>query len=627
MLDSLRHAAQSWVAKLLLGLLVLSFAVWGISGSIFGGPGNNVLTAGDTGVSVTDYRLAYDRQLQVMSRQFGTRLTREQAVALGIDQQVLSQLIAGALLDEQASEMQLGLSEDRLAQLTAEDPAFHGPGGQFDRQQFEYVLRQVGMRPQDYLRNREQVAIRQQIVEAVADGIRMPDAYLRAVALYQGEDRTVEFVIIPRSAAGEVEEPSEAQISEYFEAHKQSYAAPEYRKINYIKLEPEDIADESAVLQEHVEAYYNDNIDRFTNAEKRRIEQLVFPSEDAAKAALDKIRAGASFEDIVTEQGRTMNDVLLGTFTKDRIADPAIADAAFGLGQGEVSDVVAGNFGHLLVRVTNIEPAIVQPLAEVSDTIRSEIALDEAANVLLDVHDSYEDARAGGETMREAAGKLRLSIETVEAVDRRGGTPDGGAVDLPEQRQLLSEAFESDVGVENPPINIGATGFVFYEVEDIIPARDRTLDEVRAQVIADWRDEQVSTRLAERAEAARKELADGKSFAEIAAGLGLQVETKRGIKRASEDIDLGEAGVAAAFGVARGGVGVVTGPNDRAQIVFRVTEVFEPIGAGPDAVPAETRDALSRGMSDDLLDQLVAKLQAQYPVRVNQTAINQALTF
>lgn len=627
MLDSLRKAASTWVAKVLLGLLVLSFAVWGISGSIFGGPGSNVLTAGETGVSIVDYRLAYDRQINVMSRQFGTRLTREQAQALGIDQQVLSQLIAGALLDEQAGEMELGLSEDRLAQLTAEDPAFQGPDGRFDRRQFEYVLRQVGMRPEDYLRNRQQVAIRQQIVQAVADGIRMPDAYLRAVSLYQGEDRTVEFVVIPRSTVEPVEEPTDAQINEYFEANKQSYAAPEYRRIAYIKLEPEDIADESAVLREQIETYYNDNIDRYTKPEQRRIEQLVFASEDAAKAARDKIEAGSSFEDIVTEQGKTMNDVVLGTLPKSRVADPAIAEAAFELAEGRVSDVVDGNFGHLLVRVTEIQPGAVEPLEAVADGIRSQIALDEAADVLLDVYDSYEDARAGGETMQEAASRLKLRVRTVEAVDRRGGTPDGGEVDLPEQQQLIADAFETDVGVENAPINIGATGFLFHEVEDIIPARDRTLDEVRADVIADWRDDQVSTRLAERAEAARKQLADGKPLAEIAAELGLEVETRRGIKRDSEDVDLGNAGVAAVFGVARGGVGLATGPNDRAQILFRVTEAFEPIGAGPDAVPAETRQALSSGMSDDLLDQLVAVLQSKYEVRINQGAINQALSF
>src|SRR5690606_30275750 len=134
MLDSLRKAAGTWVAKLLLMLLVLSFAVWGISGQFMGGVGNNVLSVGDTDVSINEYRLAYDRQVSVMSQQFGSRLTREQATALGIDNQVLAQLVAGAVLDEQAGEMRLGLSRDRLAQLTAEDQAFQGPDGRFNRQ-------------------------------------------------------------------------------------------------------------------------------------------------------------------------------------------------------------------------------------------------------------------------------------------------------------------------------------------------------------------------------------------------------------------------------------------------------------------------------------------------------------
>ena len=111
MLNSLRNAAGTWVAKALLILLVLSFAVWGISGQITSGfNSNSVIEAGDTSVSVTEYRLAYDRELRLLSQRFGQRITREQAQALGLDQQVLSQLVAGAVLDEQAREMDLGLS-------------------------------------------------------------------------------------------------------------------------------------------------------------------------------------------------------------------------------------------------------------------------------------------------------------------------------------------------------------------------------------------------------------------------------------------------------------------------------------------------------------------------------------
>jgi peptidyl-prolyl cis-trans isomerase D len=201
MLSALRNAAGTWVAKLLLVLLVVSFAVWGISGSLVTGfGGNSVVAAGDTTVSPIEYRLAYDRQIAVMSQQFGTRLTREQAKALGIEDQVLAQLVAGAVLDEQASELGLGLSQDKLAQLTMSDPAFQGVNGQFDRQQFEYVLRQIGMKPEDYLQNRGQVAIRQQIVEAVSDGLKAPDTFLRAVALYRGEDRTAEYIVLPKSS-------------------------------------------------------------------------------------------------------------------------------------------------------------------------------------------------------------------------------------------------------------------------------------------------------------------------------------------------------------------------------------------------------------------------------------------
>ncbi|MGE3306323.1 MAG: SurA N-terminal domain-containing protein, partial [Rhizobiaceae bacterium] len=223
MLDTLRRAAGTWVSKILLILLVLSFAVWGISGQMgTGAGGNTVVTAGGTTVSAVDYRLAYDRQISILSQQFGRQITREQAIAFGIDEQVLAQLVAGAVLDEQARLLGLGHSKDRLAELTRSDPAFAGADGKFDRQRFDYVLRQVGMSPEDYLRNRQQVAIRQQIVEAVSDGMKAPDAFLTAVALYRGEDRTVEYVALPKSMVEPVAEPAADALSAWFEENKRT---------------------------------------------------------------------------------------------------------------------------------------------------------------------------------------------------------------------------------------------------------------------------------------------------------------------------------------------------------------------------------------------------------------------
>lgn len=628
MLNSLRNAARSWIAKLLLVVLVLSFAVWGISGQIFGGLGSNVLTAGDTRVSILEYRLAYDRQLSLLSQQFGTPVTREQAQAFGVDNRVLSQLAAGAVLDEQAREMRLGLSRDRLAAMTAEDPAFQGADGRFDRNQFDFVLRQIGMRPEDYLRNREQAAVRQQIIEAVSDGMTAPDAFLRAVSLYQGEDRTVDYIVMPRSLVEPIEEPAQDVLETYFTENAANYAAPEYRRISYVKLEPSDIADPGAIQEEEVQSYYEDNAARFTTPEQRRIEQLVFADANAAQAALDRIRGGETFEEVVAAEGKSMQDVVLGTFEKDDVADPAIAEAAFALSQGDVSDVVDGAFGSLLVRVPEITPARVQPLAEVSQQIREDIALDEAHRVLDQVYEGYEDARAAGETMAEAASRNRLQVVTVEAVDRSGRTPEGTILtDLPESNLLLQDAFESEVGVENSPLNMGASGYLFYEVDEVTPARDRALDEVRDRVVADWKESEVATRLAERAAQVEKQVEDGKALAEVAEELELDVQVRRGLKRDANDAELGDAGVAAVFSVSRGETGVAPAQEGDAQIVFRVTDVLVPADAGPDALPAEARDRFASTIADDLLDQLVSRLQTEYPVAIDRGAVQQALSF
>lgn len=628
MLGTLRDAAGSWLAKGLLSILVLSFAVWGISGRIAGGLAGHesVITVGGTTVSVNEYRLAYDRQISAMSQQFGQRISREQATALGIDNQVLAQLVSGALLDEQARKLGLGLSKDRLAELTREDPAFKGPGGQFDRRTFDYMLSQAGMRPEDYLSNRSKVAVRQQIVEAVSDGLKTPDTFLHAVALYRGEDRTVDYLVLPKSLVEPIPAPSDSDLSSYFEANKKAYAAPEYRKFSYARLDPEDIMDLSSVTDQQVKDDYEKNKERYTTPEMRTIEQLVFKSKDAANAALDSLKAGATFDKIVAAEGKTEADTLLGTLSKDKIPDKAVADAAFALNLNEVSKVVEGSFGPVLLRVTEIKPQVVKTEAEVADQIRKDLALGEANRILLDVHDSYEDSRAGGDTFNEAAAKLKLKVVTVDAIDRTGQTPDGTIVkDLPQSADLIKAVFDAEVGTENEGLPTAADGYLFYEVEGITPARDRTLDEVRQKVVTDWTVAETTKRLSEKAEALEKQLKGGETLDAIASELKLEKQTKRGVKRDTDDADFGKDGAAAMFGVGEGGTGLIAAPTGEAKILFKVVEAIEPAGADASSVPEDMQKSFASGISDDLLDQLVAQLQTQYQVQIDQVAITQAL--
>ncbi|MBZ9812181.1 peptidyl-prolyl cis-trans isomerase [Mesorhizobium sp. CA15] len=630
MLGILRSAAGTWVAKALLSLLVVSFLAWGATtrmvGGVLGGH-HAVITAGGTEVSINEYRLAYDRQLSLLSQQYGQRVTHEQAKLLGVDNQVLAQLVSGAVLDEQARKLGLGLSKDRLAELTREDPAFKGPGGQFDRRTFEYLLRQLGMRPEDYLRNRSQVAVRQQIVEAISDGLKVPQTFLKAVSLYRGEDRTIDYVVLPKTLVQPIEAPSDSALKTYFDANKKNYAAPEYRKFSYVRLEPQDIMDPSAVTDQQISEDYNKNIARYTTPEMRTIEQLVFKTPDAAKAALDSLKAGATFDKLVTAEGKTQADTLLGTLAKDKIADKAVADAAFSLNANEVSQVVQGAFGPVLLRVTEIKPQVVKPLSEVSGQIRKDLALGEASRILLDVHDSYEDTRASGASLAQAAEKLKLKVVTIDAIDRTGQRPDGTIVnDLPESAELIKSVFAAEPNTENEGLTTAGNGFVFYEVQSVTPARDRTLDEVRKKVVADWTEAETNKRLDAKAQELEKRLKAGTALDVIAGELKLDKQTKRGLKREADDADFGKEGAAAMFGVGEGGTGLIPSPTGDGQILFKVAEVFEPAGADGSAVPDDAQKSFGAGMSDDLLDQLVAQLQSQYDVRIDPNAVSQAQT-
>jgi peptidyl-prolyl cis-trans isomerase D len=627
MLDSLRGAAQSWVAKLLLGLLSVSFVAWGV-GDVFrqGFTGNSVLSAGSSKVSPLEYRLAYNRQLALFERQLNQRLTREQAKDIGIDGQVMAQLTAGVVLDEQSRKMKLGLSKERLASLTAEDPAFKDASGAFSRAAFDGVLRNAGMRPEDYLKSRGQVAIRQQVVESITDGIKAPDAYLSALALHGGESRDIDYIALPVSLVQPVAEPADSELQTFYDARKDNYKAPEYRKFSYVALTPEEIANPAAVEEAAVRADYDKNIARYTKMETRKIDQLVFASKEAALAAKAKLASGAAFDDIVKAENKTAADVAMGDLQKKDIPDAKIGEAAFQLAAGSVSDVIDGAFGPVIVRVSAVTAASVQPYDSVKEQIRNDIALTEANAVLLDSHDAYEDARGGGASMAAAAEKAKVKMVTVEAADVAGLKPDGAKTEgLPSETELLPAVFAAEPGLENAPLNLASNGFLWYEVAGVTKARERPVAEIKAKLTADWKSAKGAELLAAKAADIAKQAKEGKSLDELAAGLKLEKVTKRGLKRGADDADLDGAAIEAAFGGGKDYVALSAGGSGETQYVMKVAETYELEDKSASAVGEAEKKKASSAVSDDLLDQLVARLQNEYPISVNQSLIDRAL--
>jgi peptidyl-prolyl cis-trans isomerase D len=627
MLDSLRSAAQSWLAKLLLGMLAISFVAWGV-GDVFrqGFTGSSVLSSGDSNVSPVEYRLAYNRQMQIYQQQLNQRLTREQAKGIGIDSQVMAQLTAGVVLDEQSRKMKLGLSKERLANLTGEDPAFKDASGNFSRTTFTGVLRNAGMRPEDYLKSREQVAIRQQVVESLTDGIKVPDAYLSALALHGGESRDVDYIALPVSIVQPVPEPSDAELKTFNEERKDSYKAPEYRKITYVTLTPEGIANPAAIDDVAVKADYDKNITRYTKNETRKIDQLVFATKAAALAAKAKLASGASFDDLAKAENKTPADIALGDLQRGDLPDAKIAGAAFTLAAGAVSDVIDGAFGPVILRVAAVTPQSVEAFDAVKETIRKDMAVTEANAILLESHDAYEDARGGGDSMEAAAAKVKLKLVTIEAIDASGLKPDGvKAGELPESPELLPAVFAAEPALENAPLNIGSNGFLWYEVKSVTAERERPIAEIKDKLAADWKTARGAELLAAKAAEVSKEITAGKPMDAVAAALKLEKQTKRGLKRDVDDSDFDAATVEAAFGGGKDYVTVSAGGSGETQYVLKVSETYEPADKSPSAIAEDQKKRANSAVSDDLLDQLVARLQGEYPVIVNQALIERAL--
>ncbi|MEZ5879988.1 MAG: SurA N-terminal domain-containing protein [Nitratireductor sp.] len=630
MLSMLRNATRGWVAKLLLILLVASFAVWGVSGSLLSGSASSVISVGSTRVTPIELRLAYDRQLNQLQRQLGSRLTREQADAFGLTGSVISQLVSGAVLDEAGRKMKLGISSDRLAGLIGEDDSFRDATGRFSREQLRRVLSSIGMSEEEYVETRKAVALRNQIIEAASGETPLPDAYFDIVSAYQGEERKFEYVVIDDSDIGGIADPGDEQLKEYYDANLGEYRAPEYRKLLIVKLEAADIADEASVSDEEIATEYEARKATYTEPEKRTIQQLVFADAATAQAAAEKLAAGTSFEGLLAEQGKTAADVSLGTLAKAEIPDTTIAEAAFAASLNTPTQPVDGLFGKAILNVTEIVPGSTKPLSEVEAEIRKALAVQKAADEIFDTHDRLEDERAAGETLQKAAENTGLTPRIIEAVDRTARDRQGNIIsDIPQSREVLSEAFEIDPGFEINAISIGTEGFVWVDVLEIEPERQKPLEEVREQVREDWIAAEKAKAVATLAETFRERLASGGDFDALigelipaAEGeLKKVVQQTQGLLRSATAIGLPQPVIAAGFSEPQGSVIALQRNSPTDWVVVKVASV----SAGATDVGDEVREAAGRQAGEDIITQLISRLQQDETVEINQTVIRQVL--
>ncbi len=607
--------------SVVMGVLIVSFAVWGIA-DIFKGFGQSTLaTVGNTEISTEQFRQTLTDRVQQLSRQFNRPITMDQARQFGLDRQVLQQTIAEAALDENAHRMGLGISNADLARSIENDQAFAGINGKFDPQRFAETLRQAGFTEQRFVAEQRKVSLRRQIANTITSGVAPSKTQLEALERYQNEERTIEYVKLGAAQAGTIGEPTPEELTTFFDEHKAQFRAPEYRKIAVLSLTPADVAKTITVSDEDAKKVFEQRRDDFARPERREVLQITFPTMEDAKAARDKIAAGTSFEDIAKERKLTPSDMDLGLLTKAAVTDPAIADAAFTLPLNEVSQPIKGTLVNALVKITKIEPGTTPTYESVASTIKSQLAQDRARDQLNDIRNKLEDERAGGANIAEAAKKLGLNAVTIEAIDRSGRGLDGQPVQgLPQGVDVVSAAFGSDVGVENDSLHLRDGGEVWFDVLGVTPSRERTLDEVKDQAVKAWKDSKIAAQLRSKAVNMADALAKGGKFAEEAAKDGLTVEKTSPFKRTASVNGLPDQVVQAAFAVAKDTAGQTQGATGSEWVVFRVTDVNVPKPDLTSDASKKLSEALSRAMGDEQIAEYIQHLENEIGVSVNQNA-------
>lgn len=631
MMQGIRKAAENWLGKLVLilmfGFLIVSFAIWGIGDIFRGGARTMAAKVGSVEISQEALRAAYQNELQRLSRQSRRNITPDMARAAGIDQQVLSRLVTEASFDQAARKMGVAVSDATVAEAIYRNPDFKGANGAFDRNRFNDLLRNAGFNEQIFVREERGTMQRQQFAELISGGLGTPLAIQLAAHRYRTEQRSIDYVTLPASAAGEVAAPEAAVLQKYFEERKASFRAPEYRSANALVVTAEALADPAKVSDEDARKRYEEvKGQRFGAPERRTIQQIVFPNAAEARAALDRLRAGMGFEALASERNIAEKDLTLGTFAKAAIFDKAVAEAAFALEQGAVSEVVQGAFGSVLLRVTAIEAGQTRPFEEVAAEVKREIATGRAKDALLDAYDKVEDQRAGARPLAEIAKDRSMAIRAIGPVDARLALKAGGQLaDIPSAQELLDAVFRSEIGADNEPLRLKDGGYIWFDVTAIEPARDRAFDEVKATVEAQWRADETATRLSAKTRELAARLDKGEEFEKVATEAGVVVASARDLTRQSTSPATPANVVAAVFGTPVGKTGTAELPGGAGRVLFRVANATVPPFLRTTKEAEDVANGIASAIADDLMLEYAAKLQKELGVTVDPQGVRNAI--
>jgi peptidyl-prolyl cis-trans isomerase D len=621
MLQAIRSKAGSFIVKLLFGILILTFGVWGI-GDIFRNRGTDtvVATVGDQSIRAEELQTALRRALDQLRTRFGSSIDLDQAKKFGLVDQTLAQLIDRSLIDQEVARLRLDVSDDVIRGTITGNPSFRGSDGQFDHALFGAVLAANNLTEDQYVALLRSDIPRSDLIHAVTGGAVVPQPVVDLLYEYRNEKRTADIVSFP--AAGiDIGQPSEEQLKSFYEQHQDMFRAPEYRGFTLASLNPSEVAKGIEIPEAKLKEEYEQRQDELQIPERREVEQILASSEDKAKEAEAALAAGKDWREVATTvAGQNPDTIDLGLMRREEMPK-TLADVAFELPVNKPSEPIKTPLGWHILRVTKIEPPVAQSFEQARPQLEADLARQEAVDRIYKIANQLDDALAGGATINEAGEKFGLKMTTVAATDVAGHDPEDKPVPLPiASQEVLKVAFATNEGQTSRVTETSDGGIFVLRTDKVIAPQVKPLDEVKEKAVASWQADRRREAAQKQAEELAAAVTPEGRLASIAAEKGLKVTTSPALDRHPGS----EAGTPAAligklFAAKPGEI--VTASDATGSYVAQLDGVQRP-EKPPQTETAELSHELDAAQQVDLSEELTRALRARFPVAIHRDVLD-----
>jgi peptidyl-prolyl cis-trans isomerase D len=528
MLQAIRERAQGWIAWVIVILISIPFALWGIQSYL--GVGSEPVVAKVNGLEITDRDLS--RRVQQARIELRERLGAAYDPAAfeeaGLRSEVLNDMIRQTLLLNVSNRIGMRVSDEEVRMQILSEPAFQRDG-RFDRDAYDRLLQIQGLSPAKFEGQLRQQLIGNQLLRAVVGSEFVTRGELDQYQRLVGQTRDLAFVQVKVSDFQSDDPVREDEIKTYYESNPALFQSPEMVILDYLVLDVAELAQGEAITDEELQRIYEDDQARFGQPEQRSVRHLLLsvpPGSDeaAAGAVLEKILsirnrilAGEAFSELAESEsqdpGSSTQGGALGTIEQG-LMDPVFDLVAFTLPLGELSEPVRTRFGYHLIEVTEIIPPKTKPFEEVKEDLRAEVSRQRAESLFYDLGERLANvAYESPDSLEPAADELGLSIRTSDWIGREGGE---GILSHP---RVVGAAFSDEVLISRANSDLieperDVLRAIVLRVADHRVASTRPLDEVRDEIIEALRFERAREKALQTAEALAEQVRRGIAWSE-----------------------------------------------------------------------------------------------------------------